>query len=85
MAAYRSGAIEARTQRFLLGTHRSGEVDLSRLLEPIDGLERQLHVEGVNAGELQEGIGRCLARRPPDTRPPPPDLRVGEASGPTTP
>ncbi len=78
-------AIEAQVQRFLVGTHRRGDADLSRFLEPIDGLERELHVEGVNAGELRDGIARCLAHRPTDPHPPPPpELRVGGASQPTT-
>jgi signal peptidase I len=64
-------AIDARADWFLLGTHRSGAVDLSRLFTPTARLENRLHVEGINADELETGIGRCLKSRPTETHPPP--------------
>ena len=65
-------AVEARAEWFLVGTHRSGDSDFTRLFRPIDGLEHLLHVEGVNASELEQGIARCLEHRPADTHVPPP-------------
>jgi signal peptidase I len=67
-----TSAIEARADWFLLGTHRSGDVDLSRLLQPIAKLEGNVPGKGINAGDLQAGISRCLANRPAVTRPPSP-------------
>jgi signal peptidase I len=63
--------IQARADWFLTGTHRSGELDLGRLLRPLDRLEEQLRLEGINAQTLEQGIAACLKNRPTDTRPPP--------------
>jgi signal peptidase I len=80
-------AIVARADRFLLGIHRSGDPDLSRLLEPVARVEHRLHLEGMNSEELEKGIAACLARRPVETHPPAPvQARVTSASngpGPT--
>jgi signal peptidase I len=65
-------AIDARVRWFLAGTHRSGEVDLGRLLRSIDSLQAQVRVEGVDGSAVEAGIARCLAKRPTETRPPPP-------------
>jgi signal peptidase I len=64
--------IEARAQWFLTGSHRSGDLDLGRLLHPIDGLQGRLRLEGLDTRQLEEGITRCLAIPPTNTRPPPP-------------
>jgi len=64
-------AIEGRAQWFLVGTHRSGEADLSRFLRPLDVLEQRVHLEGFNAIGLEEGIAKCLRERPTRTFPPP--------------
>lgn len=63
-------ALDARVTWFLVGTHRSGDTDLTRLFKRVDGLERQLRVEGVNARELETAIEQCFAQRPGETRPP---------------
>ncbi len=63
-------AIEARADWFLVGTRRSGNLDFSRFLKPIVGLETQAHLEGVNATELEAGIAKCLAHRPSETHAP---------------
>jgi signal peptidase I len=65
--------IESRIDRFLVGTHRSGNADFARVLHPIDALQLNLHLEGVATDALEEGIARCLAQRPSETHPPPPD------------
>jgi len=64
-------AIEVRAQWFLTGTHRSGDADLGRLFRPIDTLQARLRLEGLDTRRLEEGIARCLANRPGETRPPP--------------
>lgn len=66
-----SGAIQARVQRFLVGTHRSGEPDLGRLLHPINQLQVRLRLEGSDTGGLRARIQSCLANRPSSTTPPP--------------
>jgi signal peptidase I len=65
-------AIAGRAQWFLVGNHRSGDTDWSRLLRPIDTLERRLHIEGLDAQHLEDGVSRCLRTRPSATRPPEP-------------
>jgi signal peptidase I len=66
-------AIDARARWFLVGTHRSGDLDLGRLLQPVDALQTRLRLEGVRTEALEDGVARCLRDRPADTRPPPPD------------
>jgi signal peptidase I len=63
-------AIEGRAEWFLLGSHRSGDVDFGRFGRPIDRLDRGVHLESVNAQKVDDGIARCLAQRPSDTTPP---------------
>ena len=63
-------AIEARARWFLLGTHRSGDLDATRLLRPIDALQAHLRLEGLETVSLDEKISRCLQSRPADTRAP---------------
>lgn len=65
-------AIRARAQLFLVGTHRGGDVDLGRVLRPLGRLESELRLEGLETSELEDGVRRCLARRPEITRPPSP-------------
>jgi signal peptidase I len=64
-------SIEARARWFLTGTHCSGDVDLGRLFRPVDTLQARLHLEGLETRGLEDGIARCLANRPTETRPPP--------------
>jgi signal peptidase I len=72
------GAIEARAQWFLAGTHRDGAPDLDRAFRPLGSLGTKLHLEGVDRRPLEEGIAKCLKERPSQTYPPPPG-----AAGPT--
>jgi signal peptidase I len=65
-------ALEARVTSLLAGTQRSGDADLGRLLQPVDGLKVHSRIEGMIAPDLQPQIERCLQNRPTDTRPPPP-------------
>jgi signal peptidase I len=65
-------AIEARADRFLVGTHRGGDADLTRLLQPVAQVERRLRLEGMSGDQLQQKIAACLALRPAETHPPPP-------------
>jgi signal peptidase I len=64
-------AIKASARWFLIGTHRSGDVDLGRLFRPLDTLQARVRLEGLETRRLEEGIARCLANRPSETRPPP--------------
>jgi signal peptidase I len=66
-------AIESRAERFLAGTHRSGEVDMGRLLRPLDALQTRVRLEGLDSGSLEAGVLRCLRDPPKETRPPPPE------------
>jgi len=66
-------AIEARAERFLIGTQRTGEADLRRLLRPVDSLEAHTRLNGVQAQPFEDDIARCLRDRPANTRPPPAD------------
>jgi signal peptidase I len=62
--------LEARVQRFLVGTQLNGDTDFGRLLAPVDRLEVRLRLEGVQVPPLSDGIARCLQNRPTDRRPP---------------
>jgi signal peptidase I len=73
-------AIVARADRFLVGMHRSGDVDFTRIFQPITRVEHRLHLEGMSAGALEQGIAACLARRPSQTRPPPPAAAQARAN-----
>jgi signal peptidase I len=68
-------AIGGRVERMLLGKHRDGRWDASRLLHPL-GLE--LRTEGIDDREIRAGIEHCLTQRPRETRPP----RPGAVSAP---
>ena len=59
--------IRGRVDRFVFPVHRNGEIDLSRVLQP---LRPQLFMEGVEVESLREGIARCLRERPKQTQPP---------------
>jgi signal peptidase I len=73
--------IVARADRFLVGTHRSGDADFTRIFQPITQVEHRLHVEGMSADALQQGIASCLSHRPTRTRPPPPAAPQARATG----
>lgn len=66
------GAIEARAQWFLTGSHGDGDTDWSRMLHPIDTMQARLRLEGMDTRALEEGISSCLSQRPSTTQPPPP-------------
>lgn len=72
-------AIEARAQWFLAGTHRSGDLDLGRLLRPVDTLQGRLRLEGLDVNPVEAGVARCLANRPSATTPPPPSSQAQTA------
>ena len=63
-------AVVARADRFLVGTHRSGDADFARLFEPIARVEHRLHLEGMSSEALDAGIAKCLSSRPAATHPP---------------
>jgi signal peptidase I len=65
-----AGALTARIEWFLAGTHRSGDADLTRLFKPVDGLEHHLRTEGINGTEIEKGIARCMEQRPLQTHVP---------------
>jgi signal peptidase I len=56
--------LEARIDRFFVGTRRSGDADWSRFLLPMGALERRIRQEGIATAGLEEGISRCLDARP---------------------
>jgi signal peptidase I len=64
-------AVKGRAEWFLLGSHRGGDMDMSRMLRPVDSLQGRLRLEGLDTRPAEEGIARCLQSRPTDTRPPP--------------
>jgi signal peptidase I len=66
-------AVDAQARWFLLGTHRSGETDLSRFLRPLDRLERSVRFEGINGQGLELGVENCLREQPKETHPPSPN------------
>jgi signal peptidase I len=65
-------AVEASARWFLFGTRRDASLDMGRLLRPIDRLQVQLRLEGVQTQPVDEAIATCLKDRTKDTRPPPP-------------
>jgi signal peptidase I len=65
-------AIEARAQWFMAGTRGDKRTDMARLLRPIDSLATSIHVPGIDIRPLEEGIRRCLEKRPTESTPPPP-------------
>jgi signal peptidase I len=65
-------AIEARAQWFMAGMRGDKRWDLSRLFRPIDSLATSIHAPGIDVRPLEEGIRRCLEKRPTESTPPPP-------------
>jgi signal peptidase I len=65
-------AIEARVQWFVAGRRADRSWDFGRLLRPVDSLATKIHLDGVNLRPLQEGIAKCMQKRPEKTTPPPP-------------
>jgi signal peptidase I len=63
-------SVTARATWFLAGTHLDGRVDLGRLLRPLSTLGARLHVEGIDAGPLEQAVERCLREPPKVTHPP---------------
>lgn len=66
------GALEARVQWFLVGTHLDGRADWQRALRPLDDMATRLHIEAIDRRSLDDGIAQCLRNPPKETRPPPP-------------
>jgi len=62
--------IFGKIERSLVGVHRDGRSDFSRLLRP---LAIEVRAEGIDGQELSEGIARCLKDRPKQTHPPRPE------------
>jgi signal peptidase I len=60
-------AIEARVGFWLTGVDRDERTDLSHFLKPV---ELDVRLEGFDTSILRDGIKRCLAERPANTRPP---------------
>ena len=69
-------AIAARAQWFLVGTYRGGDPDFSRMLRPVDTLQNQPRLSGLDVQALETGVELCLASRPGETHPPPPDRPI---------
>jgi signal peptidase I len=77
-------AVDARARWFLVGRHRSGEVDLGRLFRGIDSLQVQVRVEGIDGSEVEAGVARCLANRPTATHPPAGGQASASSTSPTS-
>jgi signal peptidase I len=60
--------IVARVDRSLFHTSRSGRAAWDTLLEPAQRMS--LNLDGLDDSVLREGIRRCLASAPKDTKPP---------------
>jgi signal peptidase I len=54
--------IVARVERLLVHSKRPGGIELGSLLEPLARLE--LHLDGLDTSDLENGIKSCLAKRP---------------------
>jgi signal peptidase I len=63
-------AVEARVEWFIAGKRGDKLWDFGRLLRSVDSLATTLHLAGVDARPIQEGIARCLRNRPERTEPP---------------
>jgi len=61
-------SIDGAAVRFLLGTHRDGSFDASRLFSRFG---TDLVLEGMNVEPLRVQIARCLREAPKNTDPPP--------------
>jgi signal peptidase I len=72
-------AVQAKAQRFLVGTRRSGDADFARIFAPIDRLEARLRLDGFDTDAVQARIARCLKDRPSNTTPPPGGPSVAHA------
>jgi len=76
-----SAGISGTADRFLVGTYPSGEADWSRFLRPLAAAPRLVHAEGIDTGEAEAAIAKCLENRPKETTPPPPRADKMEALG----
>jgi signal peptidase I len=76
------GAIEARVQWFLAGRRSDLSWDLGRLLKPVASLATTIHLDRVKVAQVQEGIDRCMKKRPTETKPPAPPTTGGAAVAP---
>jgi len=72
-------AIEARADRFLVGTRRDGDADWGRFFRPLDGVG--LAPDGLDDHELERSSAKCLASAPSVTEPPPPPADDGSSVG----
>ncbi len=75
-----TSGIEGRAQWFLLGTHRSGEMDFDRFLRPLDALAGRIRLEGVDADPIALGVAKCMSERPKVTLPPAPGAAPAAAA-----
>jgi signal peptidase I len=74
-------AIQAKVQWFLAGRGADARWDFARTLRSIDSLATTLSLDGVNLHPLEDGIARCLAKRPANTEPPRPSAPAARADG----
>jgi signal peptidase I len=63
-------ALEARVDRFLVGTRRDGDTDFGRFLRPVDSV--RLPDDGLDYHDAEASLAKCLASAPRGTDPPPP-------------
>jgi signal peptidase I len=75
-------AVQARVDRFLVGSHRGGGADFGRFFGRVDDLQSRLRLEGLDVTALQGKVARCLENRPSGTNPPPPSDEASAFKGP---
>ena len=63
------GSLEARIDRWLIGTARDDHLDIGHVSEPLDLF---LRLAGLDVSVQADGIQRCLRERPANTEPPRP-------------
>jgi len=73
-------AIEARIDRFVAGRRADLSWDFGRLLRPTGSLAAKIHLDGVNEARVQEGIDKCMQKRPSSATPPAPSEGVDTGS-----
>ncbi len=69
-------ALEGRVARVLVGARPDGRLDFGRILQP--PFEPKVRIPGFDLRSTEERIKDCLARRPADTWPPPPQQAVAQ-------
>jgi signal peptidase I len=71
-------AVEARVDWFVAAHRADMSWDFGRLFRPVESIATKLHLDGVDLRPVQEGIDRCLQKRPEKTEPPPPSAPTSE-------